>query len=341
MDIVTRAVMNAGIVPSFNPEEVPEDIQARAADVLRNELIPQINCDRSLDITEIVYPASPKNCILDLKTPPLDYEYAILGVVPYSYRQFVEKAVIMAHGVTIYWYKNVVEWLYENGYMQDPTPATTNRTDKWPCDQFGTQRTAYVWTADYKLVNVSKPIAANGDIDNELLDPRYNLPFAPMRVEEVYRATDGMPLQYVHAGEFVSSEFRYSTLVYMTEDYADRLRIRFTPNLGGAKVLVILPVPIKCVNSYEEPNPWEGAIIAPEKFRGYLIAKLAFRMAIEYGVSTAEQMKVLENTAYQALLKNPSKHEHAQDVSRKISNYLERGRVYGMNGNGYSGGFHG
>jgi hypothetical protein len=341
MDIVTRAVMNAGIVPSFNPEEVPEDIQARASDVLRNELIPQINCDRTLDITEIVYPATPTNCILDLKTPPIDYEYCILGVVPYHYRWFTEKKLAHVGLTDVIYYPNIRNWLINEGFTTPGAPGSLTRTDKWPTTQLGEYRTAYVWTDDYKLVNVSIPTSTTLDKDDELLDPRYNLPFAPMRVEEVIRASDGMPLQYVHAGEFVSNEFRHSMLVYMTEDYVDRLRIRFTPNFGGSGALIILPVPIKCVNSYDEPNPWEGEIIAPEKFRGYLIAKLAFRMAIEYGVSTAEQMKILENTAYQSLLKNPSKHEHAQDISRKIFNYLERGRAWGVTGNGYSGGFRG
>ena len=57
MDIVTRAVMNAGIVPSFNPDEVPEDIQARASDVLRNELIPQPEDDETV---------KPRAALLDM-----------------------------------------------------------------------------------------------------------------------------------------------------------------------------------------------------------------------------------------------------------------------------------
>ena len=65
MDIVNRAVINAGIVPSFNPDEVPEDIQQRAADVLRNEIIPDMNCDRTLDMTEIAVPMCPRNGIID------------------------------------------------------------------------------------------------------------------------------------------------------------------------------------------------------------------------------------------------------------------------------------
>ena len=47
MDIINRAVMKSGVVSNFNPDEVPEDIQQRAADVLRNEIIEDLNCDRA------------------------------------------------------------------------------------------------------------------------------------------------------------------------------------------------------------------------------------------------------------------------------------------------------
>ena len=107
--------------------------------------------------------------------------------------------------------------------------------------------------------------------------------------------------------------------------------------------MVVLPMPIRVINSYDEPNPWEGEIVASDKFRSYLIAVLGWRMASEYGVTTVDAMKKLVDVAYQAILKNPSKREHKQDISRKISNYLERGRGWraGANGNGYAGGFNG
>ena len=328
--------MNAGIVPSFNPDEVPEDIQQRAADVLRNEIIPTINCDRTLDMTEIAVPMHPVNGIIDLRTTPLDYPNQIYRAVPYTGKQLLE---VNATGDM----ENLIAALTELGLLDDPV----TRSEEWPTDQFGEARGVALWSQDFKLIEVKADLSqlhgTNQDTTKKMLNHRYNLPFTPMRVEQVIRASDGAVLQYLHTGEFVSTEFRYTQLVYATEDYPDCLRIRFTPSYGPASTLLIMPVPIRVINSYEEPEPWQGTIVAPNKFRAYLIAKLAFWMAMEYGVSTAEAMKVKENIAYQALLKNPSKRDHPQDISRKIYHLLQRGRGWraGINGNGYAGGFNG
>ena len=96
MDIVNRAAMQSGAVPSFNPDEVPEDIQARGADILRHEIIPSINCDRSLDITEVVHPASPHCGVVDLVTTPLNYPREIYGTVPLT-AQELNKTTTMTY----------------------------------------------------------------------------------------------------------------------------------------------------------------------------------------------------------------------------------------------------
>lgn len=353
MDIVNRAVINAGIVPSFNPDEVPEDIQQRAADVLRNEIIPDMNCDRTLDMTEIAIPMCPRNGIIDLRTPPPEYPRQIFGAVPYNGKQLLTVASeSMGPGVPpIDFMKTIIDALVDLGLVTLTGPynpyGDLTKTDNWPTDQFGNYRDIALWSQDFKLIKVdadfTKLYNVTDSAVNAMWDRRYNLPFPPMRVVDIFRATDGAQLQYVHAGEFVSTEYRYAQLVYTTEDYPDCLRIRFTPSYGASASLLVMPVPITVVNSYAEPNPWEGTIVAPRKFRAYLISSLAFWMAVEYGVSTADAMKVKQAIAYQALLKNQSKHDHPQDVSRKIFNLLERGRGWraGVNGNGYAGGFNG
>lgn len=343
MDIVNRAAMQSGAVPSFNPDEVPEDIQARGADILRHEIVPSINCDRSLDITEVVHPASPHCGVVDLVTTPLNYPREIYGTVPLTAQELNYTTTMTYMGNEHEIKPNIAQLLANMGLVVDTTgsPFQLTATDKWPTDQFGNYRDIAVWSDDHKLIEIN--------YENQLLassswvNQTYNIPFAPMRVDEIYRATDGAPLAYVHAGEFVSNEFRYAQLVFTTEDYPDKLRIRFTPNFGSGTALIVLPVPIKIVNSYDEPNPWQGTVVAPEKFRGFLVAKLAYRLAIEYGITTADAMKQLASEAYQYLLKNPSKHEHPQDISRRIFGYLQRGRGWraGANGNGYVGGFNG
>lgn len=347
MDIVNRAVMNAGIVPSFNPDEVPEDIQARAADVLRNEIIPSMNCDRTLDITEVVLTLQVRSNHIDLRTTPLDYDGYIYPSVPYTATELnkVTNLPNPPHGV-LPAMTGLLKLLLEMGVVESTGGLTPYSdiilTDKWPTDQFGTPRKIAFWTDDVKFFEV-EPNSWYGVTNPDFVNYEYNVPFPPMRVSEIYRATDGANLQYVHAGEFVSAEFRYSQLIFTTEDYPTKLRIKFPNNYGCATAMVVLPMPIRVVNSFEEPNPWEGEIVASDKFRPYLVAKLAYRMAVEYGVTTAQSMEKLVGESYQAILKNPSKREHKQDISRKISNYLERGRGWraGANGNGYAGGFNG
>lgn len=345
MDIVNRAAMQSGAVPSFNPDEVPEDIQQRGADILRHELIPSINCDRALDITEVVHRAVPSRGVVDLATTPLNYPREIYGTVPLTSSELMQVSTLTYMGTDVEVRRNLAQLLYNMGLITDltgsPTPFNLPLSDKWPCDQFGNPRDIAIWSEDHKLIEVEheNQLAAA----SSWINTTYNVPFAPMRVDEVYRASDGAPLAYVHAGEFVSNEFRYAQLVFTVEDYPEKMRIRFPQNFGAGEALIILPVPIKIVNSYEEPNPWQGTIVAPEKFRGYLIAKLSYRLAVEYGIATADAMKQLAAEAYQYLLKNPSKHEHPQDISRKMFSYLQRGRGWraGANGNGYVGGFNG
>lgn len=345
MDIVNRAAMMCGVASSFNPDEVPEDIQARGADILRHEIVPTLNCDRSVDITEIVYPATPKDGIIDLRTTPLEYENIIVGCVPYTYDYLRYKEQTMVDGEQVIYYPHIRTLLNELGYARPFTPGTLGEiTDKWPRTQFESEIIPIVcWTSDNKLVNLTIPKSNTMDKDDELLDKRYNVPFAPMRVTSIVRASDGAPMQYLHAEEMISAEFRFAQLVYTVEDHPDLMRIRFNPSYANEPVLLVLPIPVKIVNSYEEPNPWQGVIVAPEKFRMFLTATLAARLAGEYGLQTQGDMEKLAEKAYLSLIKNLSRQHHAQDIPRRIHNYLERGRGWraGANGSGYAGGFNG
>ena len=323
MDIVNRAAMNCGVASSFNPDEVPEDIQARGSDILRHEIIPMMNCDRTLDITEIVYPVTPQNGYVSLITPPTDSDIFIMGQVAEDYRTLNERQSILIGSDTKWYCPKIRGTLINHGYIEPFTPTQEPKTTKWPCDQFGNERDIYCWTSDYKLIKMATQVSS-GNEDDELLDKRYNIPFSPMRVEGVFRACDGAELQYLHAAEMVSAEFRNSQLVYGVEDLPDRMLIRLNRSYGSEPLLLILPIPLKIVNTFDNPRPWEGTIIAPEKFRSFLIAKLAYRLAIEYGLDTAPSMAKLVEESYQAIIKNISKRHHAQDINRRIKHYLGR-----------------
>ena len=339
VDIVNRAALNCGVASSFNPDEVPEDIQARASDIFRHEIIPMINCDRTLDITEIVYPATAQRGVISLRTPPINYENVIVAQVDMTYNEMREKASYLIGLNSGYYYPNLRSWLITNGYITPDAPSIYNKTEKWPTTQFvGAYRKIYAWSSDYKLVNLSEPTSLTANLDDDLLDDRYNIPFAPMRITAIVRAGDGAIMKYLHAEELISSEYRHAHLVYGIEDLPDRLVVRFNPNFSGESVQIVIPIPLKIVNSLDEPNPWQGTLIAPEKFRAYLIAKLAYRLAVEYGLDTAPLMMGLAKESYSSLIKNLSKKEHAQDIPRRINQYLQRGHGWGR---GYGGGFNG
>ena len=335
MDIVNRAAMNCGVASSFNPDEVPEDIQARGSDILRHEIIPMMNCDRTLDITEIVYPATPQNGCVSLITPPTDSNIFIMGQVAEDYQTLNKRQSITIGSVTKWFCPNIRDVLINHGYIEPFIPTQDPKTAKWPCDQFRNERDIYCWTSDFKLIKMATEAGPENE-DDELLDKRYNIPFSPMRVEGVFRACDGAELQYLHAAEMVSAEFRHSQLVYGVEDLPDRMLIRLNRSYGSEPLLLVLPIPLKIVNTFDNPKPWEGTVIAPGKFRSYLIAKLAYRLAIEYGLDTAPAMAKLVEESYQALIKNISKRHHAQDIPRRIADYLHRGYDRGpMYGGGY------
>lgn len=344
--------MTSGAVPSFNPDEVPEDMQQRAADVLRNEIIPDLNCDRTIDITEIVKPFKPYFGIVDLATPPLDYPFQIYGPTKEPYGWFMNDWVEVVHNN--HTFTHLWDWLKERRLVTfaDGDYMTITPTTEWDTDQFGKYRNIAIWTSDFHLIEVkinpddgnffqmySTASESRDDFMKRITNPEYNLPFAPMRVSEVYRASSGEEFKYLHAGEFVSAEYRYSTFVYMVEDLMGTFRIRFNHNNGDQPVLLVLPVPVTVRNTFEEPEAYQGEIVAPNKFRSFLIHQLAYRMAVDYGISTDEKMLSLSAKSYMGLVRNLNKQEHPQDIERKICEQLRRGRTW--HGNGYSGGAYG
>lgn len=350
MDIVNRAAFDSGVSPSFNPDEVPEDIQERGADILRNELIRDINCDQTLSLCETVVKLSPRRGVLDLRSTPLDYDHFIYQTAPYNgdfYMQ-TEYAPMYPQSPSVYYMRNLIDYLVDLGVVKlegTSNPyAVVTRTEKWATNQLGEPMPIAFWSIDGKLIEVPTDISALFNVQKpDFISKRFNVPFDPTQIEEIYRASDGAPLDYVHAGELVSCEFRHSPLVYTVEEFEDRLRVRFTQNFGDVEVLLILPVPIKVINSFDEPHPYQGRIIAPPKFRSYLINALAWRLAGSYGIATEANLEKKASVSYNALIKNRVKREHPQDVDRRIAQYIHRGRGWavGTGDSAYGGGFYG
>lgn len=51
LDVIAHAACNSGVVPSFNLLELPPDVQQMGMEALTEELIPQMNTDRTLDVS--------------------------------------------------------------------------------------------------------------------------------------------------------------------------------------------------------------------------------------------------------------------------------------------------
>lgn len=346
VDIVNEAAEACGLASSFNGDEVPEDIQIRGAKCLRNEIIPLINTDRTLDITEVCVERSPENSFISLSTTPDDYPNVVYGITPYhsDYIMKVEKKTGFPTIDDEYEVLSNLELvLLEMGLVTDEksSPFTMNITDKWARDPFGKPYNIAIWSSDYRLIEI-KP---DGQLSPEStkVNRIYNIPFYPSGITAVLRQADGAEYQFLYPEERLSAQYRYNELVYSIEEYTNKLIIRFNDNVSAGPVTLVLPCPLKIINTLDQPEPWSGTIIAPQKFRPYLVAVLAERLAGENDLSTLPAMKELVKKAYQGILKAKGRKAHGQNISKKIRNYLKpvKGAVGGTTGGVYGGGFYG
>ena len=323
MDIISRATRKSGVIPSFNKDEIPEEYLEVASDMLRNELVISMNSDRVLDMTQIAYPATPDGeGVVELVSLPPDYGHKTY-TVPMSFQKLMgETYEYQSHTTPA----NIWRCLIALGLVYDTDQfETAQKTDRWPSDQFGNPRDVALWTTDYKLVRVYADFQKDWDTD-DLYDPRFNLPFQHTYVLKVVRQSTGERLEPVDIGEFVSKEFRGNPFIWAMEEYPDRLRIR-VPRGTSHPLFLILPVPISVVNTFDEPDPWEGTIVAPLKFQPFLIAALAYMMADFYSVATKDTRLAEMEKAYTKIAKATSIRHHEVDVRERIGRYIGQGSV--------------
>lgn len=327
LDIVHRAIQRSQLIPGFNPDECPEDYEQRVSDILINELITDMNNDRGLDVTETVVPARPVNGIIDLIAPPPDVWFIV--TLPYT-AQYLLEVRSKPGGAS---YDNLIAALAAIGL--------TNET--MPRDPTGELIPIGVWTQDLKFLQCPKALPSEyATIENSVeVNPIYNVPFVPARVEGVVEAGSGVEFDYKHALEFISAEFRHAKYVYMDEGYENKMRVRFHKEFADGIVELVLPVPVTVVNYFDSPKPWNGKVIAPIKFREYLIATLAYRIADEYGLASAPSCEKAANRAYNNLLKNYPKRQHSMNLNRKIADSLRRPAGCVTSADGFYGGYNG
>lgn len=309
LELIQSAAFKSGIVSSFNPDEIPGDIVEAGRRILTEEILPTLNCDRMIDITVTAKTYQPVEGKIVLKPAPRMENFRIVGYSKYS-----------------------SDDKFEDFYneIKERTPEYLDDSGVWihPTDDFGAPTMLAEWMTDNKLMYVKY---TNPHAMWQVVVPDVNIDFPPMRVDSVIDADSKIAYEYQYRDEF---EQTFNTMlpgIYTTEEYEDRLVVLLKGSSTAKRL--IMPVPLQIINQQFDNA---GEIIAPPKFKRYLIDALAVSLAIVYGVSTVDLMKQQAALSYNLLKKNKPQPMHEQNVNKCISDKLRssRGRVNGW-GNPY------
>lgn len=309
LDIVRSAAFKAGIVSSFNPDELPEDVLNAGRAVLTNEIIPTLNCDRTIDITEtsrIYTPTNGKIVLYPLQQPVDNFE--IIGYSNYDSTALQKLST---------WGEEVRRLKPDWTTISQPDNVIIRNDSTWPTNDMGEFRKVGIWSSDLKLM-FSDRIGWVAPGKAAVAKPNVNIDFPPMRVDAVMDESSRYTYDYLYRDEYERT-LKFTSLpgVYTTEEYEDKLVILL--NGGPDPKLIVLPVPLQIINSdYAHP----GTILAPEKFRRYLIDATAVSLAIIYGMSTMPLMKEAAAVSYNLLKKNKPQPLHKANVAQEITNKL-------------------
>ena len=300
LEIVQSAAFKSGLVPSFNPDELPGDIIEAGRNVLAQEIIPSLNCDRTLDITVTSRTYAVDNGMIVLKplSQPIENN-KLLGYSRYTLDEL---------------YNDFTKFEAEVRRL-DPSFIVNN---VWPTDDLGRPISAMLWSSDIHIIRGCKTAD-----DTEYMIPQsdINIDFPPMRVDAIMDEGSRIKYEYLYREEFEQVIRAASPLVYTVEEYEDKLVVL----INGTSDLkrLVLPVPLQIINiEYDHA----GTIIAPPKFKRYLIDALAVSLAIIYGLSTVDAMRQQAEQSYQLLKKNKTQPMHRANVSEEINNVLHDGR---------------
>lgn len=291
LDIVQSAAFKSGVISSFNPDDLPGDILAAGQNTLINEIIPSLNCDRTVDITVTsrLYRPDGDRIVLRPFKPRDNYEmlgYSTSSASTLLDPEFWEKAVLALRP----------EW-----------------KDEWPTNDLGKPRVGCIWSLDGRLV-------IGSSLAESAIEPGVNIDFPPMRVDAVLDSSTRIAYDYVYRTEFEQLLNTTPPGVYTVEEYADGLVILLRGTTDTK--CVVLPVPLQVINISHDHA---GTIVAPEKFRRYLIDSVAVNLAIIYGMSTLPAMQQQQAASYNLIKKNKPQPRHSQNISEHIADTLHRG----------------
>lgn len=328
-DIIRDAATKSGVVPSYNPDEIPPDIMARGHDLLAGEVLKGLNCNRMIDITTTVKKYTPEfvgnnESQIVLQPTPNSWKGFVLGTVNDLPAGHTPLTLTASH-LTAYddvsdQYTN---WIAAITTMND----VMGLFDEHPRDDEGEPLNIGLWSADNYFV-VGTYTEEN---DNVILQSvailwsnghPVNIEFAPMYIRNILEASNRFEYNYLYPWEFESIDFVHTPYCYCTEERKDFVKIRMR-NPGAAKLLV-LPVPLTIERTTED---YYGEINAPDKFKPYLTAYLAYLLAVEYGVGTKDDMLSQMTKTYNLIKLNKKPEIHKMSSSRQIRDTLNRGCV--------------
>lgn len=302
LDIIQSAAFKSGIVSSFNPDEMPGDIIDAGRRILTEEILPTLNCDRMIDITVTARKYDTSNGIINLipYTPIPDFR--IIGYSKHNSKvEFSDLETEIK--------ERTPEYIDENGVW------------KWPVSESGAHIRLAMWSTDTRLIYIQWQ---SQSIQIKLVLPDVNIDFPPMRIDGILDADSKVGYTYQYRSEFEQSFNTVLPGIYTVEEHSNGLTILLKGT--SQPKLIILPVPLQIINS-DFDNA--GEILAPPKFKRYLIDALAVSLAIVYGVSTVEMMKEQAAVSYNLLKKNKPQPLHEQNINQAIADKLRNPRGRG------------
>lgn len=309
LDLIQSAAFKAGVISSFNPDELPGDIIECGVHSLTNEILPSLNCDRTIDITQTSRVYTPVNGVIVLTPQRPRENFYILGHSRYTSSDLVKPEN---------WYEEI-RALHPT-WVSKASDGNLFPTDEWPTDDFGQRIDIAFWSLDTRLIyanTVQLRWQAN-------IMPDVNIDFPPMRVDAVLEEGNRIEYTYLYRDEFEKVISPAIPGCYAVEEYDDRTIV----HIKGSPLTkrLVLPVPLQIVN---QNHSHAGTIIAPPKFRPYLTDCCAVSLAMTYGVSSLEEMKSQAAKTYQLLKKNKTQPLHELNVGEQITKTIRHGIRWG------------
>ena len=296
-DIIRRAAVNSGVIASFNPDEMPGDVEEAGYKLLVDEVLPSLNCDRSIDITVTARKFKAVNNRVVLSPMPVDSAYIVIG------HSDLEHAALL---------------------LDMSNVLVTLRPDlafDWPETDTGVPRELGVWSSDHRFVygkSLTGPFT---------VDPKINIEFRPVRIDALYDAKTRCEYTHVYRREYESADYAGASMYYTLEHREDDMIILW--RTGNDDKLIVLPVPLFVERLDFEANPYSGTLTCPTKFIQFLVDTLAVRLALVYGLSTATAMHTAAMISYNNLSKSTPTPLHPSSPTQSIANILHGRRRYG------------